>query len=134
MKSFSLQIVTPDGQEYKGNVSRIILRTMVGELAVMAGHIDIVTALGMGVCRIDFLDGTHRNAACMGGFLTVSDNQVKVVATTFEWSDKIDVARAQKAREAAEAKLSNSKDMDDVNLARAKLSRALVRIGAANRT
>ena len=54
--------------------------------------------------------------------------------TTWEWSEDIDVARAEEAKKRAEDKLSQS-GMDDkeVKLAEAKLHRALVRIGTVGK-
>ena len=56
------------------------------------------------------------------------------IPTTWEWSEDIDVARAEKAKKLAEEKLNQS-SMDDkeVKLAEAKLHRALVRIGTAQK-
>ena len=58
----------------------------------------------------------------------------RLIPTTWEWSEDIDVARAEEAKKRAEDKLSQS-GMDDkeVKLAEAKLHRALVRIGTVGK-
>jgi F-type H+-transporting ATPase subunit epsilon len=80
-------------------------------------------------------DGTVRTAACMGGMLNVMDGKVRVIATTWEWKDQIDLARAQKAKEAAEKRLAEKNRLSDkeIALAEAKLKRALVRSNVASR-
>jgi F-type H+-transporting ATPase subunit epsilon len=77
--------------------------------------------------------GQRRTAACIGGMLSVVDGEVTLVPTTFEWSDKIDLARAEAAFQKAE-KLLQNKDASstDIRLAEAKLHRALVRKSVAS--
>ena len=58
------------------------------------------------------------------------DNEVRLVPTTFEWAESIDVERAQRARDAAEQMIrQNQSDKRELALAEAKLKRALVRLG-----
>ena len=91
----------------------------------------IADLLGMDVV---LEDGTDRKAACIGGMLTMMNGECRLIPTTWEWSEDIDVARAEKAKKLAEEKLNQS-SMDDkeVKLAEAKLHRALVRIGTAQK-
>ncbi len=53
-----------------------------------------MTALGMGRATVVTDQGT-RYAACIGGMLSVEKELVTLVATTFEWAEDIDTARAQ---------------------------------------
>jgi F-type H+-transporting ATPase subunit epsilon len=89
-----------------------------------------VTAIGMGTAKVVMADGTERQAACIGGMLTVMNNLCRVIPTTWEWSEDIDLERAQAAKKRAEERLaeSNLEELARVN-AEAKLYRALVRIG-----
>ena len=132
---FHLQIVTPDGSEFDGQAVRIIVRTIAGDVCVMARHTIFCTALGMGEAKVAMEDGSVRTAACMGGMLNVMDGKVRVIATTGEWTDQIDLARAQKAKEAAEKRLAEKNKLSDkeIALAEAKLKRALVRSNVASR-
>ena len=100
MKSFHLSIVTPDGTQFDGEAEELVVRTISGDMGIMAGHINCVTALGMGKALI-VSDGKKREAACIGGILSVIDVKVSLVPTTFEWADAIDVKRAEAAEEKA---------------------------------
>lgn len=133
--SYHLQIATPDGSEYDGQATRIIVRTIAGDVCVMAKHTNYCTALGMGEARVTMEDGRVRKAACMGGMLSVMDGEVHLIATTWEWKEDIDLARAQKAKEKAEEKLAarNHLSEKEIALAEAKLKRALVRSSVAGR-
>lgn len=132
--TFDLQIVTPDGQFFSGQAEKVLARTIAGDVCILAHHIDYVTALGMGTAKVT-VDGKDRHAACMGGILTVSGGAVCIAATTFEWAEDIDVERAKRARRRAEDRLkektAEAADQREIQMAEAKLKRALVRIGTA---
>lgn len=129
MKTFPLQIGTPDGLLFKGEVERIKCRSMTGDLAILADHCNYCTALGMGEAYIVLEDGTRRNAACIGGMLTVMNGECHLLATTWEWAEDIDEDRAKLAKERAEERIASGKLSDkELKIAEAKLSRALVRL------
>ena len=132
MGTYFLKVVTPDGCAFDGQAERLVCRTITGDIALLPGHCDYCTALGMGEAHIVMEDGTTRSAACMGGLLSVLKGQTRLVATTWEWADEIDVARAEAARARAEEQLAR-KDLDDreLELAKARLRRALVRTSVA---
>ena len=133
MSSFHLQIVTPDGLFYDGEAESLDVRAVTGGVTILPGHINYVTPLGMGEARV-VVDGKTRRAACMGGMLAVQKNEVRLIATTFEWQEQIDRARAQRALEAAQERLKNRASLTDeeIRLAEAKLRRALVRTSLTN--
>ena len=135
MKSFHLSIVTPDGTQFDGEAEELVVRTISGDMGIMAGHINCVTALGMGKALI-VSDGKKREAACIGGILSVIDGKVSLVPTTFEWADAIDVKRAEAAEEKARKMLDDKAHMTSVEqrLAEARLKRALVRKSVASST
>ena len=128
MSSFHLQIVTPDGEFFDGPAQRVRVRTINGDVAILDHHIPYVTALGTGEASVTTEDGTDRKAAASGGMLSVTPEIVRVVATTFEWAENIDVERAKKAKEKAEDRIKKAQNAKELELAKAKLSRALVRL------
>ncbi len=129
MAAFHLQIVTPDRMVFDGLAEKIILRTVNGDVCILARHIDYAAPLGIGEARVTDENGNTRAAACNGGLLSVSGGNVRVLATTFEWREDIDVARAERAQQHAEEQL-RALQHDDRNYAivEAKLKRALTRI------
>ena len=134
MASFPLKIVTPDGIAFDGEVKSLSCRTICGQVELMARHIDYCTAVGMGEAHITSEDGTVRRAACMGGMLSMIGGQCRLLATTFEWADSIDRERAERSKARAEAVLAQKGiDKHELELAEARLKRALVRSSVANR-
>ena len=134
MATFPLKIMTPDGVAFDGAVTSVSCRTINGQLQLLARHIDICTALGMGAAHIKLADGTVRRAACMGGMLSMLGGECHLLATTFEWADAIDAERAARSKARAEALLAQKNlDKRDMQLAEARLRRALVRSSVAAR-
>ena len=132
MRAYPLKIVTPDGIQFDGMAEELVARTTGGDVAILAGHINYVSPLGMGQATVR-TDGGKRYAACMGGMVSVVDGKVTLVPTTFEWADKIDVARAEASQHKAETVLSQTGVGDtDIRLAEARLKRALIRKSVAS--
>lgn len=131
MANFHLRIVTPDNLLFDGKANKLIVRTTEGDVCILARHINYLVPLGIGEAKVEFEDGSVRMAAAAGGMLTVVNGEVNVIATTFEWADEIDLARAEKAKEKAEQFLRDYKEKDQAfAIAEAKLKRAIARIQA----
>jgi F-type H+-transporting ATPase subunit epsilon len=132
MTPFVLKIVTPDGLIYDGEAEKLVVRTIGGDICILARHLDYVAPLGMGMATVE-ANGKRRNAACIGGMVTVKAGEVTLVPTTFEWADKIDLARAEASYAKADKVLKNSNASNtELALAQAKLRRALVRRSVAS--
>lgn len=130
MKTFPLRIGTPDGLLFEGNVERVVCRGITGDLAILAGHCNFCTALGMGEAHVILEDGNKKEAACIGGMLSVMNGTCRVLATTWEWKEDIDRERAETAKKKAENLLAKGGLTDrEYKMAEAKLQRALVRLG-----
>lgn len=131
--NFKLEIVTPDGLLYDGEARKIILRTTEGDVGILPRHSDYVAPLSIGVAKVYTEDNTLRLAACSGGMVSVTGGVVRVVASTFEWSEDIDADRAERAREKAKAALEHTKKSEyDYKLAEAKLKKSLARLRASS--
>ena len=129
MKDFPLQIVTPDKTVMDGRATSLLIHTKTGDVEILAGHTDLLAALGTGRARIRTAEGTDIFASVSGGFLSVANGgEVRVAATTFELASELDLARAQNAKEVAEQALKEAKSNAEMDRAKAKLARALARI------
>ena len=129
MNTFPLKIGTPDGMLFDGEAERIVVRSIRGDLAVLAGHTNFCTALGMGEAHLVDAEGKTRKAACIGGLISVMNGVCRVLATTWEWEEDIDTQRAADAKARAEKQLAEGGMSDhDYMIVRARLNRALVRL------
>jgi len=130
MKAFELQIVTPDREVFGGQAESVLVPTSEGVIEILAGHIDYMAAVVIGKIRVKSAE-QDRIAACSDGFMTVSGGNVRIVCTTFEFADEIDIERANKAKDTAEQRLATKLDDRTEKLVKAKLMRALNRIKVA---
>ena len=130
MKEFHLQIATPDGIEFDGKATSLLVKCESGDIEILCGHTDYFAAVATGRARIKTEAG-ERIASCSGGFLSVTKESVKLVTTTFEYADEIDIERARASKARAEDLLANAKDEKTILAAKAKLARSLNRIKVA---
>ena len=131
MREFPLKIVTPDGLIFDGKAEEVVVRTISGDVGILAGHVNCAAALGMGRATL-VIDGKKRYAACIGGILSVIDGEVNLVPTTFEWEEDIDAARAANAESRVRTTIADkSLSTMEMKMAEARLKRALVRQSVA---
>lgn len=130
---FILDIVTPDKSFFQGEVEMAIVRTTEGDVGILKNHEPIVAPVSVGIIRIK-RDGSFREAACSGGFITIDEEKVIVITDSAEWSDEIDINRAKDAADRASKRLEEKHD--ELNILRAKISmeRALNRIRVSNKS
>jgi F-type H+-transporting ATPase subunit epsilon len=125
-----VELVSPERILYSGEAEMVIARTLGGgDLAFLAGHAPFLGALDIGVVRIQQPGGHEERAAVHGGFVEVSNNKVTILSDVAELASQIDVARAERARERAEAALRGENDAE----AEAAMRRAHVRLDVARR-
>ena len=132
MRQFHLEIATPDGLIFNGAAEGILVRTDSGDVEILAGHEDYFATVGTGRAKLT-VDGVAKNAASSGGFISVMGGEVKLVCTTFEFAEDIDIQRAKAAKTRAEEAIKSATDDKVLMLQKAKLARAISRISVAER-
>lgn len=129
MKTFLLQIITPEKTFFDGQAVQLTARTTEGDVGILADHIRYAAILKTGALTIKFENGDTRTAAVAGGALKVSDGKTTIITTAAEWADEIDTDWAERSRQDALAKIEAYKDEPDRHQrANLKLQRALNRL------
>jgi F-type H+-transporting ATPase subunit epsilon len=128
--TLQLEIVTPERLVEKDTVSEVQIPGKDGYLGVLPGHAPLITELGVGEIRYRG-DGMEYRLAVAWGFAEVLPNKVTILAETAERANEIDLPRAQKARQAAEARLHNANEEEETDKALNQLARAETRIAVA---
>jgi F-type H+-transporting ATPase subunit epsilon len=114
--TFDVSVVTPESQLLHTQARAIVLRSSDGDLTILDGHTPIITDVVPGDVRVDAAEGNAVHIAVHGGYLQVETGQgvegsegrstrVTLLAGTAELADQIDVARAERARAEAEARV-----------------------------
>ena len=122
-----LNMITPEKQFYKGNVTMVELTTTEGEIGVYPNHIPLTAVVAPGVLKIHE-EGEEKKASLISGFITILPDAVTVMAEVAEWPDEIDAGRAQAAKARAEERLRSHSAEIDVARAEIALKKALVRL------
>ncbi len=78
--TFRLDIVTPTGSVFSGDVVSLMAPGSEGYLGVLAHHAAIVTPLTAGVLTVRDTSGAQSEHRITGGFLEVSNNRATVLA------------------------------------------------------
>ena len=136
MNSYKLKIITPEKIFFDGDVTQIVVRTSEGNAGFLSGHIDYVSHVVSGPLKVRETDEKkYRTAALSDGIIIVSGGDITILPEAAEWSDEIDLERAERAKKAAEEKIKSSKKSDsEFDMAQVKLKRALARISVYNQT
>jgi F-type H+-transporting ATPase subunit epsilon len=123
-----LELVTPERLLLSEDVDEVIAPGYEGEFGVLPEHTQYLSILNIGVLRYRKGGQEHR-VALGGGFAEVTPERVVVMAETAERAEEIDLERARRARERAEAALKTlSMDDESYGKATAALQRAMVRM------
>ena len=102
MAELHVELVSVEREIWSGEATSVIARTTEGEIGVLPGHAPLLGQLAEGgVVVIAGTDGRSTVAAVHGGFLSVTDQGVTVLAEVAELATDIDVARAEAALQRA---------------------------------
>jgi F-type H+-transporting ATPase subunit epsilon len=129
-----LIIVTPERLELDQEVTAVTLPGGLGEMKVLPGHTAFMSTLDVGVLSYEVAKGSQSLAANRG-FVEVLKDDITVLTETCESGDKIDIERAEAARDRAQQRLEQVARQEDVDFGRAEyaLKRAIARLIASGR-
>lgn len=129
--TFKLEIVTPERRVVDTTAEEVEIPGKNGYLGVLAGHAPLITELSVG--EITYRENsTEQRLAVAWGFAEVLPDRVTILAETAERPNEIDVARARKAKERAEQRLTSGDATVDVERALDALQRAEARLDVAS--
>ena len=79
MKTFLLEIRTPEKSLFHGQVTKFTARAIDGELGILADHVSLATALAAG--RISCLaeNGARDGVDCQRGFLFIDNGAATIL-------------------------------------------------------
>jgi F-type H+-transporting ATPase subunit epsilon len=123
-----VELVSPERVLLTTEASMVLARTIGGgDIAFRPGHAPFIGALATWVVEIIPVDGPRELAAVHGGFISITDDSVKILSDLAELASGIDVARAQAASDRAELAIQREDDAAAIGA----LARAHARLRAA---
>ncbi len=133
MSALNLEILTPERVLVREEVDAVEASGVDGEFGILPGHTQFLTILKIGEVRFA-KGGKTVSLATSGGFAEVVEDKVTFLLDTGELAEEIDVSRAKRAMERAEAMLKTmSYDHADYRRQELALYRAIARIGVASK-
>jgi F-type H+-transporting ATPase subunit epsilon len=97
-----VELVSVEREVWSGEASQLTARTTEGDIGILPGHAPLLGQLADGGTVTIFQPGGDRVlAAVHGGFLSVTDEGVTVLAEVAELSADIDAGRARAALDRA---------------------------------
>ena len=117
-----VELVAADRTVWSGDASIVITRTADGDIGVLSGHAPLLAVLAEGTVEIRTPDGDYVVAAVDGGFLSVANNRISILAENGELASEINVAEAKSELERVRAG-----DGDEVDEAAVRAAEARVR-------
>jgi F-type H+-transporting ATPase subunit epsilon len=129
-ETFQLEIVTPAKLMVKDVAEEAQIPGLSGYLGILPGHAPLITELAVGVITYKASGATHTLSVAWG-FAEVLPDKVTILAEAAERPQEIDVARAQEAKNRAEALLKSNDPKVDYARAEDALQRAETRLSVA---
>ena len=131
LQTIKLLVNTPDRVFYHDDATFVELSTSEGDIGVYPGHIPLTAVVVR--CVLSIHNGNDiKKAAVHGGIIEILKDKITILAEVAEWSDEIDVERANEARLRAEKRLASHDSNLDMVRAETALKRSLARIKAVN--
>jgi len=119
-----VELVVPDRELWAGEARTVIAKTTEGDIGVLTGHSPVFGVLAEGsLVEILCDDADPVHAAVSGGFLSVADDRVSILAAQARLAEEVD---REEARRELDAALSDSGTGSD-EPGEAKYARALLR-------
>ena len=128
MNELDLEIISPEKKVYTGKVKSVTIPGTKGNFQVLYNHAPLISTFDIGIIKLVLSDDSTRIYTTSGGSTEVLDNKVLILSDTVEPIESIDIERAMRAKERAEARLKKKEGIVDVDRARVALARALNRI------
>ena len=129
--TFELEVATPDRLLVKDQVADAHIPGLGGYLGVLPEHAPLLSELGSGLLSYT-IGGKSHSVVVSGGWVEILPASTRVLASSAERPDEIDLKRAQESLDRAERRLKEAGDWDIVRALRAA-ERARARVEAASK-
>lgn len=130
----NLEIISPDSLVLKEQVEAVTVPGTSGSFQILRNHAPLISTFEIGIIKVKKSGNDPFYYTTSGGTIEVNSNKVLVLSDSIEKVDKIDINRAEEAKNRAEERLSKKKtETIDVIRAESALKRAVNRIKAVGK-
>ena len=117
-----VEVLTPEGEVFEGEVQQVSTRTEVGEIGILANHAPLLAALQPTELRLHVSDSETKRYAQAHGWLQIFGNRARLLVEEAVAPEDLDAGALKEQLADAERRLSESGE-DSAEFARAKKDR-----------
>jgi len=128
-----VDIVSAEKEIFSGEAEMVFAPAIQGEVGIAPGHAPLLSRLGPGEVRVKLAAGSELAFYVSGGMLEVQPTTVTILSDTAERAEDLDEALLVKAKEAAEAALSDTSSTIDYTKARVELAETIAQLQTIQR-
>jgi F-type H+-transporting ATPase subunit epsilon len=107
---FEVEILTPEGEVFNGEVSQVSTRTAGGEIGILANHAPLLAALQPTELRLFTGDSEPKRYAQAHGWLQVFGNHARLLVEEALAPEDLDAGTLKEQLADAEQRLSDAED------------------------
>ena len=101
--TLQVSLVVPDRELWSGVARTVIAKTTEGDIGVLSGHSPVFGILTEGSVVEILTEDAEVRAAVSGGFLSVADDRVSILAAQAQLGGEVDQDEARRELDSAEA-------------------------------
>ncbi len=131
-KKIHFKIITPEKVVFEDDVEFISAQGVSGSFGIYPNHVPFMSALAIDTARV-LKDGEELIFSIIGGAFQFKNNEAIILTEVAELGSDIDTARAELAKERAEASLTSAETQRDIKLANMAIAKAMARLKAASK-
>jgi F-type H+-transporting ATPase subunit epsilon len=106
----AVEVLTPEGEVYSGEIVQLSTRTTVGEIGILANHAPLLAALKPCELRLHVSESETLRWAQAHGWLQVFANQALVLVEEAIPPDQLDTGQCREQISEAEQRLGESEE------------------------
>lgn len=127
--SYHLNVVSTEKNIFVGEVDKIYLSGIEGELSILPDHAPLITIIKPGMIRIFPTNKKEKIIYLSGGILEIQSNRTIVLADTTIRGEDLDEMQAQKAKKEEEKNINkNFNKKNDYITSSIKLAEAIAKL------
>ena len=124
MKTFHLEILSPERSFYTGDCVSLVVPISDGMIGIQAGRAPLTAAIQDGEVHFTLPDGTRRVCAVSAGMVDVSRNDARILCESALAPEEIDAEAERQALEEARLALAERMAYKDYILSQLAFARA----------
>jgi len=107
---FEVEVLTPEGEVFSGEVRQVSTRTGVGEIGILANHAPLLASLRPAELRLHLSESETRRYAQAHGWLQVFGNHARLLLEEAIPPEDLDAAALKQQLADAEQRLAESEE------------------------